>query len=379
MLTAFEDNADMTIRPASDSMSAIADDDSRVHEFDLDDIEDGLSLAPPSEPHAGNASIANTFETAMKGSLSGEQPKYDMAPANDADKPEKAVREHDALYGDNPFLTQPTVPAASDIRQPVGNGAGDETPNRKPAVDGQAASNQNILPPNMPAYADNASRRTAWAEYMASQQKAFEARLDMPDAPEPRPSDVPAMRALSASSPKPAEAVPLTIPQPVRRAQETVRREKPSNPNDMDAGDDNAGIADMPSCQQPQAVQSPSPQGNHDDTGIGMAWDGDMDETGTPDDGEQQFELAVDTANEDVGYEWQNGGRHGMSRKAKAYAKMATVIVLTVVVVLGAMFLFGRKMPDYDGFNRQQAIEQQERNNDDNGKQLQPERQEGQQ
>lgn len=141
--------------------------------------------------------------------------------------------------------------------------------------------------------------------------------------------------------------------------------------HDLTPSEREALYGDNPFLMRPQLV----PQSGSYDTAVArnaqrsdsMEWDDSAETTGGvgtwTTDGEQQFELAVDKANENVGYEWERSARHGMSRKTKAYMKMITVIVLTVVVVFGAIVLCGRSLPDYDGYNRQQAIAWQERNN----------------
>lgn len=100
-----------------------------------------------------------------------------------------------------------------------------------------------------------------------------------------------------------------------------------------------------------------------DNVNIGLDGDAYMNAIQNPDDDEQS-ELIVDTANKDAGYDWLNGGKdkkNRMKRKIHAYLKMSIIIGLTVIIILGAIILGKSSMPDYDGFNHQQEIENQKR------------------
>lgn len=99
-----------------------------------------------------------------------------------------------------------------------------------------------------------------------------------------------------------------------------------------------------------------------DNVNIGLDGDAYMNAIQNPDD--EQSELIVDTANKDAGYDWLNGGKdkkNRMKRKIHAYLKMSIIIGLTVIIILGAIILGKSSMPDYDGFNHQQEIENQKR------------------
>lgn len=99
-----------------------------------------------------------------------------------------------------------------------------------------------------------------------------------------------------------------------------------------------------------------------DNVNIGLDGDAYMNAIQNPDD--EQSELIVDTANKDAGYDWLNGGKdkkNRMKRKIHAYLKMSIIIGLTVIIILGAIILGKSSMPDYDGFNHQQEIENQNR------------------
>lgn len=100
-----------------------------------------------------------------------------------------------------------------------------------------------------------------------------------------------------------------------------------------------------------------------DNVNIGLDGDAYMNAIQNPDDDEQS-ELIVDTANKDAGYDWLNGGKdkkNRMKRKIHAYLKMSIIIGLTVIIIFGAIILGKSSMPDYDGFNHQQEIENQKR------------------
>lgn len=100
-----------------------------------------------------------------------------------------------------------------------------------------------------------------------------------------------------------------------------------------------------------------------DNVNIGLDGDAYMNAIQNPDDDEQS-ELIVDTANKDAGYDWLNGGKdkkNRMKRKIHSYLKMSIIIGLTVIIILGAIILGKSSMPDYDGFNHQQEIENQKR------------------
>lgn len=100
-----------------------------------------------------------------------------------------------------------------------------------------------------------------------------------------------------------------------------------------------------------------------DNVNIGLDGDAYMNAIQNPDDDEQS-ELIVDTANKDAGYDWLNGGKdkkNRMKRKIHAYLKMSIIIGLTVIIIIGAIILGKSSMPDYDGFNHQQEIENQKR------------------
>lgn len=99
-----------------------------------------------------------------------------------------------------------------------------------------------------------------------------------------------------------------------------------------------------------------------DNVNIGLDGDAYMNAIQNHDD--EQSELIVDTANKDAGYDWLNGGKdkkNRMKRKIHAYLKMSIIIGLTVIIILGAIILGKSSMPDYDGFNHQQEIENQKR------------------
>lgn len=99
-----------------------------------------------------------------------------------------------------------------------------------------------------------------------------------------------------------------------------------------------------------------------DNVNIGLDGDAYMNAIQNHDD--EQSELIVDTANKDAGYDWLNGGKdkkNRMKRKIHAYLKMSIIIGLTVIIILGAIILGKSSMPDYDGFNHQQEIENQNR------------------
>lgn len=99
-----------------------------------------------------------------------------------------------------------------------------------------------------------------------------------------------------------------------------------------------------------------------DNVNIGLDGDAYMNAIQNHDD--EQSELIVDTANKDAGYDWLNGGKdkkNRMKHKIHAYLKMSIIIGLTVIIILGAIILGKSSMPDYDGFNHQQEIENQNR------------------
>lgn len=129
--------------------------------------------------------------------------------------------------------------------------------------------------------------------------------------------------------------------------------------------------ANMQSSQQYYYNQTESQQYDdnqtqqfyEDNVNIGLDGDAYMNAIQNPDDDEQS-ELIVDTANKDAGYDWLNGGKdkkNRMKRKIHAYLKMSIIIGLTVIIILGAIILGKSSMPDYDGFNHQQEIENQNR------------------
>lgn len=129
--------------------------------------------------------------------------------------------------------------------------------------------------------------------------------------------------------------------------------------------------ANMQSSQQYYYNQTESQQYDdnqtqqfyEDNVNIGLDGDAYMNAIQNPDDDEQS-ELIVDTANKDAGYDWLNGGKdkkNRMKRKIHAYLKMSIIIGLTVIIILGAIILGKSSMPDYDGFNHQQEIENQKR------------------
>ena len=115
--------------------------------------------------------------------------------------------------------------------------------------------------------------------------------------------------------------------------------------------------------QSQQYEDNQTQQFYEDNVNIGLDGDAYMNAIQNPDDDEQS-ELIVDTANKDAGYDWLNGGKdkkNRMKRKIHAYLKMSIIIGLTVIIILGAIILGKSSMPDYDGFNHQQEIENQKR------------------
>lgn len=115
--------------------------------------------------------------------------------------------------------------------------------------------------------------------------------------------------------------------------------------------------------QSQQYDDNQAQQFYEDNVNIGLDGDAYMNAIQNPDDDEQS-ELIVDTANKDAGYDWLNGGKdkkNRMKRKIHAYLKMSIIIGLTVIIILGAIILGKSSMPDYDGFNHQQEIENQKR------------------
>lgn len=115
--------------------------------------------------------------------------------------------------------------------------------------------------------------------------------------------------------------------------------------------------------QSQQYDDNQTQQFYEDNVNIGLDGDAYMNAIQNPDDDEQS-ELIVDTANKDAGYDWLNGGKdkkNRMKRRIHAYLKMSIIIGLTVIIILGAIILGKSSMPDYDGFNHQQEIENQKR------------------
>lgn len=115
--------------------------------------------------------------------------------------------------------------------------------------------------------------------------------------------------------------------------------------------------------QSQQYDDNQTQQFYEDNVNIGLDGDAYMNAIQNHDDDEQS-ELIVDTANKDAGYDWLNGGKdkkNRMKRKIHAYLKMSIIIGLTVIIILGAIILGKSSMPDYDGFNHQQEIENQKR------------------
>lgn len=114
--------------------------------------------------------------------------------------------------------------------------------------------------------------------------------------------------------------------------------------------------------QSQQYDDNQTQQFYEDNVNIGLDGDAYMNAIQNPDD--EQSELIVDTANKDAGYDWLNGGKdkkNRMKRKIHAYIKMSIIIGLTVIIIFGAIILGKSSMPDYDGFNHQQEIENQKR------------------